>query len=107
RRNHSNMRDIDHPVALVQRGDLRLAAQHQALHLGLLAYLLRQELIHADAGADAAAAFEGGTREKVAGLRAVNPPLACFRVVQATDEEHLVLEFFEGLKDLAYLEIAT
>ena len=67
-----DVRAVDHRVVLVDGRDRRLAAEHQARHLGLVLQPLGDDLVAADAGADLAAGGQVRAGEQVAGLAAVD-----------------------------------
>ena len=92
-----DVRGVHHRVlALVEAADRLLAAEHEARQGGLLLEVLGQQLVHADAALDRAAALQGRPGEDVAGAAGV--AAVALPVEQAVDDVDLLLERRERLE---------
>ena len=89
----------------MQRRDRRLAAEDQAIHLGLAAQALGGDLVHADAGADFATRGKVGPGEQVAGLAAMDAADEGLGIVEAADKQHLLAVRPQRLEHLAHVHL--
>ena len=80
-------------------------SEHEAGHLGRTAIVLRDQLVEAGAGTDLATGGDGGTREKITRLRAMDITLSRFLVVEAFDEEQLGTEIVQRREYLAEFHV--
>ncbi len=53
--------------------------------------MLSNQLVKTSSGSYLSTRREGGTREQVSRLRAMDVSLECLRVIEAADEQHLAL----------------
>ena len=99
-----DVRAVGHrEVGLVVAGDRLLAAQDHAGLDGLLAEVVGEHLVHADAALELGALLERRAGEDVAGLARVDADAGGVLVEQAVDEVHLGLERGQRLQALAQL----
>ena len=84
----------------MNRRHRRFAGQHEAGHLRLVADPLGEDLVDARPRPDRAAGGQRRPGEQVAGLRAVDVPLLGLFVVEAADEEQLLLVGASGWRTL-------
>ena len=101
RRAPRDVRAVQHRVILMHPGERAFAAEHETRHLGRATVGLRDHLVETGPGADLPPRGDGRTGEQVAGLRAVDVPLAGLLMVETLDEEQLGPEVLQRGQHLA------
>ncbi len=92
---------VQHGVVFMDGGVGLFTGEHEAGHLGVASVGLGEELIEAGARADIASGSDGGAREHITGLRAVDVPFSGLFVVEAADEQQSFAEGGERFENLS------